>query len=113
MEPIHILGFDDHWSRYINHFGLNRGVVSSGQIQVDTSVLACELVASGIGTAVIIQRFAQAAIETGRSICIVGDPIPLHQSHFLIKKSPAIKQPVLAEIEVFKEWVHNEFTARN
>lgn len=113
LEPIHIVGFDDHWSRYMSYFDLQSNATANESIglQVDTSVLACELVASGIGCAVLIERFARRAIETGKQIHIVGDPIPLHQSHFLINTVAANEEPVSAEIEAFKEWIRAEFSA--
>jgi LysR family glycine cleavage system transcriptional activator len=113
LEPIHIVGFDDHWSRYMNYFDLHSdtSAADSLQLQVDTSVLACELVASEIGCAVLIERFARKAIETGRPIRIVGEPIPLGQSHFLVKKETANEEPVSAAIEAFKEWIRAEFAA--
>ncbi len=115
LESIHIVGFDDHWSRYMNHFDLhsNTNAAESIRLQVDTSVLACELVASDIGCAVLIERFANRAIDTGRPIRIVGDPIPLHQSHFLVDNETTNVEPVSAEIEAFKEWIRTEFAASN
>ncbi len=111
LDTIHILGFDDHWSRYMNHFNLQYDPSNSEQLQVDNSVLACELVASEVGCAVVIERFAKAAIQSGRPIHIVGEPIALHQSHFLIKRNVLNDEPAIAEIEAFKEWVQTEFIA--
>ena len=113
LEPIHIVGYDDHWSRYIDHFDISSSASTTGtaRLQVDTSVLACELVATGMGCAVLIERFARRAVETDKSICIVGEPIPLHQSHFLAKTVTANDEPVSAEIEAFKEWIRGEFAA--
>ena len=115
LEPIHIVGFDDHWSRYMNHFNLhaNTGVAESPRLQVDTSALACDLVASDVGCAVLIERFAKRAIETGRSIRMVGDPIPLDQSHFLVENETTNEEPVSAEIEAFKDWIRAEFARSN
>jgi LysR family glycine cleavage system transcriptional activator len=113
LEPIHIVGYDDHWSRYMNHFDTRSGASTAGttRLQVDTSVLACELIASGMGCAVLIERFARRAIETGRPIRIIGERVPLHQSHFLVKTETANEEPVSAEIEAFKEWIRAEFAA--
>ena len=113
LEPVHIVGYDDHWSRYMSHFDIRSSVNSTGteRLQVDTSVLACELVASGTSCAVLIERFAKRAVETGKPICIVGEPIPLHQSHFLVKTVTANEEAVSAEIEAFKEWIRAEFSA--
>jgi len=62
QDPIHIVGYDDHWSRYMNHFErpLNTSIDENTRIQVDTSIQACELVASGMGCAVLIERFARS-----------------------------------------------------
>ncbi len=111
QEPIHIVGYDDHWSRYMNHFEqpYETSIEENARIQVDTSIQACELVASGMGCAVLIERFARRSIEAGRPIRIVGEPIPLHQSHYLVKTETGNEQSLSAEIEVFKEWVRTEF----
>lgn len=115
LEPIHIVGFDDHWSRYLNHFDLpaKKNPSGSTQIQVDTSVFACELVASGTGCAVLIERFARRAIETGRPIHIIGEPIPLQQAHYFVKTETANDSPVSAEIETVKDWLRAEFITSN
>jgi LysR family glycine cleavage system transcriptional activator len=109
VEPIHILGFDDHWARYMSYFGLRHNDAGSAQLQVDSSVLACELVASGAGCAVIIERFARNAVQTGWPIRIVGKPIPLNQSHLLINRKSNNEEPILAEIEAFKNWIRIAF----
>ncbi len=111
LQPIHILGFDDHWFRYLQHFGVDHATSDSAKIQVDTSVLACNLVASGIGCAVVIERFAKNAIATGSSIRIVGEPAPLHQSIVILKRSSNNEAPFLAEVEAFKEWLQEELLA--
>ncbi len=106
INPIHILGFDDHWSRYMANFGLQHDVKST-RLMVDTSVAACELVASDLGRAVVIERFARNAIEAGQHISIVGDRMPLGQSHYLIRKDTTkeIQPATLA----FKEWLRAQF----
>jgi len=113
LESIHIVGFDDHWSRYLSHFDLpaEKSPNEPNRLQVDTSVLACELVASGTGCAVLIERFARRAIETGRPLHIVGYPIPLHQAHYFVKPETTNEAPVSAEIETFKDWIRAEFAA--
>ena len=111
LESVHIVGFDDHWSRYMKHFACDSNTNSgnSSWLQVDTSMLACELVASGRGYTVMIERFAKRLIETGRPIHIAGEPVPLHQSHFLVKTQTATEEPVSAESKAFKEWIRAEF----
>ena len=82
LSPIHILGFDDHWARYLGSFGLTHDA-QAARLIVDTSVAACEMVAAERGCAILIERFAEQAIDTGRPVRIVGQPVPLGQSHYL------------------------------
>ena len=105
-NPIHILGFDDHWSRYMAAFDLAHDVTST-RLMVDTSVAACEVAASDLGCAVVIERFAKNAVQRGQRIKIVGEPVPLGQSHYLAMKEPAkeIRPAVIA----FKEWLRTQF----
>lgn len=106
--PIHILGFDDHWSRYMTAFDLQHDA-SATRLLVDTSVAACELAASDLGCAVVIERFAINAIETGRPIKISGSRAPLGQSHFLAERS-SVKE-IHPAAEIFKDWLRAEFEA--
>ena len=106
INPIHILGFDDHWSRYMAAFDLQHDVTST-QLMVDTSVAACELVAADLGCAVIIERFAMNAIETGRGIKTVGAPVPLGQSHYLAEQKRA--KEIHPSAEAFKAWLRVQF----
>ncbi len=105
-NPIHILGFDDHWSRYMAEFDMQHDTTST-RLMVDTSVAACELVASDLGCAIVIERFAHSAMRTGQRIEIVGDRVSLGQSHFLVGRGPE-KEPQ-ASAEAFKEWLRARF----
>ncbi len=87
-DTIHVLGFDDHWARYLSANGLPTGNISP-RIVVDTSVAACELAAADNGCAIMFERFAQQAIAAGRPIKIVGDPVANGQSHYVIQRNNA------------------------
>jgi len=41
LEPIHIVGFDDHWSRYMGHFDLHAkaNAAESIRLQVDRRIV--------------------------------------------------------------------------
>jgi LysR family glycine cleavage system transcriptional activator len=106
LNPIHILGFDDHWSRYMAAFDLRHDVTST-QLMVDTSVAACELAASDLGCAVIIERFAKNAVEKDRKVMIVGEAVPLGQSHYIADQKRA--KEIHPAAEAFKEWLRIQF----
>lgn len=86
LDAIHVLGFDDHWARYLSANDLPMDKMSP-RIVVDTSVAACELAAAENGSAIMFERFAQQAIAAGRPIKIVGDPVANGQSHYVVQRN--------------------------
>lgn len=103
---IHILGFDDHWGRYLSAFSLQP--TDRGQrLMTDTSTAAIEMVASGLGCAVVIERFAAQAMETGRAIHMAGPAVSLGQSHYFVQ--PAQTSPVPPGTELLKTWIRSQF----
>ena len=105
-RPIHILGFDDHWTRYLSAFGLSYDV-SSVRLTADTSVAATEMVAADLGCAIVLERFAKQALQTGRAIKIAGDPMALGQS-YLMSKGETHKK-ITPAVEAFAEWLTTQF----
>jgi LysR family glycine cleavage system transcriptional activator len=74
---------------------------------VDTSVAACELAVSDLGRAVVIERFARNAIETNPKVKIVGDAVPLGQSHYIAEQK-RVKE-IHPGAEAFKDWLRTKF----
>ena len=102
LDAIHVLGFDDHWARYLSANDLPMDKMSP-RIVVDTSVAACELAAAENGSAIMFERFAQQAIAAGRPIKIVGDPVANGQSHYVVQRnSPSTEKRVST---AFCEWL--------
>lgn len=106
LRPIHILGFDDHWARYLSAFGLVPGTPGAW-LMTDTSVAATEMVEAGLGCAVVIDRFARQAVESGRKIRIAGNPVALRQSHYVARtETRSGRKP---GVEVFENWLCQQF----
>ncbi len=101
-ERIHILGFDDHWARYLSSYSLEVDGSGAGLV-VDTSVAAMEMVAAELGCAVVIERFAKQAIDSGRAIRMSGDPIELGQSHYLAGIEPRVNRH--PDVRAFEAWL--------
>lgn len=101
-DTIHVLGFDDHWARYLSAHDIEHTDITP-RLVVDTSVAACELAAAENGCTIMIERFARQAIDTGRPIKIVGAPVEIGQSHYAVQRNtgPAEKHASSA----FCEWV--------
>ena len=104
--PIYVMGFDDHWARYLSAFSL-KPASSSGRLITDTSTAAIEMVASGLGCAVVIERYAQQAIATGREIRVVGKPVVLGQSHYLVRTEQ--RSSVRPAKAAFETWLRHQF----
>ncbi|WP_170336857.1 LysR family transcriptional regulator [Ruegeria arenilitoris] len=105
QSPIHIMGFDDHWARYLSAYGL-KFEGSDGRLITDTSTAAMEMVAAGLGVAVVIERFARQAIQSGQQIRIVGEPKELGQAHFLIRTEG--RAATQAHAKEFEVWLRNQ-----
>lgn len=106
QKPIHILGFDDHWARYLSACDLTHDM-SGARLMTDTSVAAMEMVEAGLGCAVVIERFARQAVAAGRDIRIAGDPVALRQSHYLLRPDPQVsRHPALG---LFETWLRQQF----
>ena len=105
-SPIHIMGFDDHWARYLSAFGLKFDQ-SAGRLITDTSTAAIEMVAAGLGYAVVIERFALQAIQSGQRIRIVGEARELGQAHYLVQTER--RDPVRTNVAEFEAWLCRQF----
>ncbi|SLN19966.1 HTH-type transcriptional activator AmpR [Roseovarius albus] len=110
LDRIHILGFDDHWARYLAAFDIQQSAGTTRHV-VDTSVAAGEMVQAGMGGAMLIERFATQAIQTGRDISIVGASVPLGQSHYIARNDAT--QAQRPEVEAVIAWLKQCFTPRD
>lgn len=104
--PIHIMGFDDHWARYLSTYGLGYAN-SAGRLITDTTTAAIEMVAAGIGYAVVIERFARQAILSGQKIRIVGEPKDLGQAHYVVQTEH--RDAAQPHVKEFEAWLCRQF----
>lgn len=107
-SPIHIMGFDDHWGRYLAANGLSVEN-TTGRVATDTSTAAIEMVSKGLCYAVVIERFARQAIQSGQNICIVGEPKELGQAHYLVRSTH--RSPSVTKAAEFESWLSRKIQA--
>ena len=105
-SPIHIMGFDDHWARYLSAYGLTFEN-STGRSITDTTTAAIEMVAAGLGYAVVIERFARQAIQSGQKIRIVGEPKELGQAHHVVQTER--RDAAQTHVKDFEAWLSRQF----
>lgn len=105
-QQVQILGLQDMWSRYLSAFDMPYSAASPS-MAVDTTIAAVDIVAAGGGYALVLERFAKTAIETGRAISIVGEPISIERSHYLVGGQTS--KPNDAARQIFESWIEQVF----
>lgn len=107
-QLIHIMGFDDDWLRL---FRARKAAISEhgSRITVDTSLVAIEMAAAGMGCALVLRSFALPQAAQGRVRIVPGIELPQPQSHYLVSRD-GDERP-RPEALVFRDWILNEMAA--
>jgi len=105
QTPLHILGQEDNWARY----GEAQGVAVPDRfgVSVDTSAAALEMIAAGRGVAVVLARYAQAAVDAERPVKCAGPEVPVRLAHYLVQRDG--RAPPRAEVATVRDWVKGVF----
>lgn len=106
LPVVHILGFQDMWQRYLNTEGIDTTTARS-TCSVDTSIAAIDIVASDGGYAVVLERYAKTAIETGKPISMIGKSHEIDQGHFIVSGQGARSD--LTARGLFEKWLESSF----
>jgi len=99
---IHILGFDDHWPRYLEAHGMKMPEKSSGNT-VDTSLAAVELAAAKGGVAMLLGKVARQLQAVNRLAIPLKDSIPSMRSHYLMHRDGGA--PSKAATQTVESWL--------
>ncbi len=111
---IHIMGFEDDWLRLyrLRKVAMPAAIAGQGgQLTVDTSLMAIELAAAGMGCALVLRSFALPHVAQGRVTIMPGIELPQPQSHYLV--SPTGHERQRPEALVFEDWLLREMAAWN
>lgn len=98
-------GFEDLWNRFFQSAGVDPGRGCS-RINVDTSLAALELAASGPRCAMVLNSFAESFVEAGRLVQPVQAEVPVDISHYLLIPEEGTRQK--PETRIFQEWLLEE-----
>ena len=104
---IQIIGFENDWFRMAEFFGLEMPVPKS-LIKVDSSVIALQLIASGKGSAIVLESFARPYIESGQLVAPFKHRLPVQPAHYLIKREGTEGRE---EVDQFCRWMTSVFQA--
>lgn len=102
---IEIMEVDDAWTLLFTAAGLpppRREQI----IRVDSTLLALELVAAGIGNAIVFQNLAMPYLSTGRVADLRIPDRPARMAHYLLR--PLGRQREKSEARLFAHWLKAE-----
>lgn len=98
---IEIMGCEGMWDDLMKLKGLHTRRNSAG-VKSDTSLIALEYAATGMGSVLVMDAFAKPYIETGRLVQPVDARLPSMQAHYLMRRTGSQHAP---EVLLFTEWL--------
>jgi LysR family transcriptional regulator, glycine cleavage system transcriptional activator len=101
-QPIHIMGYENHWLKVRQSLGLTSVPVAIGPT-VDTTIAALELAAAGAGVALAHRIFLAAYFATGRLVSVLSQEFADENSYFVI--TPERPQRVRREVQFLRAWL--------
>ena len=101
-QPIHIMGYEHHWVKVRQEFGLAQVDAGEGPT-VDTTIAALELAAAGAGIALAHRMFLGAYFATGRLVSAHPREFADDNSYFVI--TPERPQRTRREVQLFRDWL--------
>lgn len=105
---IHIMGLEQEWLRLHRLAGVALPANPTG-ITVDTSIAALEMVAAGLGHALIMRGFAAPYLAAGRVRHAIARELPQTQAHYLV--SGEDDKGLRPEATSFRDWLTTEARA--
>ncbi len=114
---VQVLGFDDLWRTFFADRDRLTGATGAAgaagapgapgappaAVVVDTTITALEIVASSDLWAIVPERFARAAVRSGRVLRAPGPAVAMRQRHYLLRRETADR--VSAESLAFERWL--------
>jgi LysR family glycine cleavage system transcriptional activator len=101
---IHIMGCESFWDAFARAEGLDRDSIGQG-ISVDSSLAALEMVASGLGVALVAPDLAEPFRRAGRVQVVPGLALDHSQAHYLVMPPQKLPRP---EAGLFRDWLLSE-----
>ncbi|SDE65310.1 LysR family transcriptional regulator [Ruegeria marina] len=103
-HAVQVIGSESDWSLMSEQFGLELPPVA-GAIKADSSLIALQMISSGIGAAIISEDFSSRYIEQGLLISPFEYRLPLQRSFFLVVQDNLQER---SEVNQFCEWLSEQ-----
>ncbi|MEP6565380.1 MAG: LysR substrate-binding domain-containing protein [Mesorhizobium sp.] len=98
---ISVLGYEVGWDAWLNAAGVNVRQISKSQ-QVDTSLMAFELAAQGVGVALGRASLAIQELSSGRLVQPFSMSVEIEEGFFMLSPAPEIEHP---HARTFRDWI--------
>lgn len=98
---VHIMGSEDMWLRLADHTGQTLEI-SADWAKVDSSVIALQMVMTGPGTTLVLERFARQYLDQGLVVAPLDVRVPSPKSHYLIVRDGMAGRE---DVSLFRQWV--------
>lgn len=105
---VQVMGLDATWIELARASGSN-AEIGAVPISVDTSITALELVASGLGHAIVPQAFAQPYLASSRLKRAIAGHLAESQAHYFV--TPEDRKALRPEAKLFRDWILSEVAA--
>jgi LysR family glycine cleavage system transcriptional activator len=102
---IHIVGYEDHWAESFRLLGM-QPPPEKRSIRVDNSLAALMLAANGLGSAIVLKFFADAAMALLPVKAPTNFTLPVENAHYLL--TPQTRESAKPEALLFRSWLINE-----
>lgn len=99
---IHVLGYEEGWSKWLRAADAFDQLDSSENIKVDNSLVAFELAASGCGIALARSSLAEPAISSNRLARPFRLNVPIEEAFYLVSSKAEIER---SDESVFRNWL--------
>jgi len=98
---VQIMGCESLWSDLLRQEAVDMQVTAAG-VKSDTSLVALEYAAAGLGAVLVLDSFAESYLETGRLVQPIAVSLETPQAHYLTKRPDAQHKP---EVLLFCDWL--------
>jgi LysR family glycine cleavage system transcriptional activator len=98
---VHVIGYQEGWATWLAAAGATQVNAGYG-MQVDTSILAFELAANGVGVALGRSSMAAKELSSGRLVRPFDLAVPVREAFFLLTPEGGMTHPDTA---LFRDWL--------
>ncbi|MEM0990330.1 MAG: LysR substrate-binding domain-containing protein [Pseudomonadota bacterium] len=101
-RAIQVSGYESFWAALCRQHGLD-GLEVAGTLAADSSLIALEMVAGGLGAAIIARDLAASHLSAGRVVAPAGCALTHRNAHYLIR--PHREQAPSPDALLFRDWL--------